>query len=195
MSLKNFAYDHPSYTARQAYPMGAFTAGSAGVTTKYVAHANMLVYGVGASLTVVGTSTSTATFPPQPPSTATTQVQANGAILNIIRVSNTAGTATAASLTTSTYGPFVVGNLYANGSMTGNVGVSVSYPLNSLQLVGVTGTGTTTATVAPTNALSNIGGVQFNQGDQFWAVNGTDATVVASVVLDYQIQPLASVNA
>jgi hypothetical protein len=187
MSLRNFAYDHPSYVARQALPLGAITAGSGGVTTKFVAHANMQIYGVTGVITVVGTSTSTATFPPQPPSTATTQVQANGQILNLIRITNTSTTSVPA-LATVTYGPFISGSLYANGTFTGVVGQQFQYPVNSLQIVG-------TATTAPNAALSNQGGVFAQQGDTLYVVSGTDASAVCSMTLDYQIQPLASVVA
>lgn len=195
MSLRNFSYDHPSYVARQALALGPLAAGSGGVTSKYVVHAAMQVYGINGVVTVAGTSTATATFPPQPPSTATTQVQANGQILSVIRISNVNANTTAVSLTTTTYGPFISGGIYANGTFTAQVGSQFTYPINALQIVGVTGTGTTTATTAPSAALSNQGGIQFNQGDTVYAVSGTDATAVCSLTLDYQIQPLASVTA
>ena len=187
MSLRNFAYDHPAYVARQALPLGVLTAGSGGVTTKYVAHANLQIYGVSGVITVVGTSTSTATYPPAP-STATTQVQANGQILNLIRITNTASYGVAPALATVTYGPFISGQLYANGTFTGVVGHQFQYPVNSLQIVG-------TATTAPNSALSNQGGITVNQGDTLYVVSGTDATAVAALTLDYQVQPLASVTA
>ena len=188
MSLRNFAYDHPSYVARQGLELGPITAGSGGVTPKYTAFANLQVFGITGVITVVGTSTSTATFPPQPPSTATTQVQANGQILNLIRITNTASYGVAPALATVTYGPFISGQLYSNGTFTGVVGHQFQYAANSLQIVG-------TATTAPNAGLSNQGGIPVNLGDTLYVVSGTDASAVCSLVLDVQVQPLASVTA
>ena len=196
MSLRNFAYDHPSYVARQTFPFGAITAGSAGVTSKFSAHAQLLIYGLTSTTMIAGTSTSTATFPPQPPSTATTQVQANGQILSLLRVANTVTAAgTAPSLTTTTYGPFVTGSLFANGTFTAAIGNTNQYAINSLQIVGPPASGTATTTTLPNAGLSNQGGILVNQGDVLFVVSGTDATATTSVTLDYQIQPLASVTA
>ena len=58
--LKNAAYDNAAYVARGNFT-GIMTAGSGGVSTKFVAHANLLLFGLNAYTTTAGTSTYTAT--------------------------------------------------------------------------------------------------------------------------------------
>ena len=187
MSLRNFAYDHPTYVARQLVMLGAVAAGSGGVTPNLVAHTNLQLYGVSYFVTVAGTSTATATGAASP--AGATAVEVNGQIFSVVRVFNTAtSTAIAPALATSTFGPFIAANLFANGTWTGAIGDSGQYAINSAQFIG-------TATVAANSGLSNQGGVAIAPGDRIFVVSGTDATVVANYALDYQVQPLASVQA
>lgn len=187
MSVRNFAYDHPSYTARQAIMLGAVAAGSGGVTPNFVAHTNLQLYGVSFFQTVAGTSTATATGAAAP--ALALPVEVNGQIFNVVRVYNTAtATTIAPALATATYGPFIAANLFANGTWTGAIGNSGQYAVNSGQYVG-------TSTIAANSALSNQGGVPITAGDRLFVVSGTDATAVCNYSLDYQVQPLASVQA
>lgn len=187
MSVRNFAYDHPSYTTRQAVMLGAIAAGSGGVTPNFIAHTNLQLYGVSYFMTIAGTSTATATGAASP--AGATAVEVNGQIFNVVRVYNTATSTTIApALATATYGPFIAANLFANGTWTGAVGNSGQYAVNSGQYVG-------TSTIAANAGISNQGGIPINAGDRLFVVSGTDATVVCNYSLDYQIQPLASVQA
>lgn len=187
MSLRNFAYDHPSYIARQQIGPLLIVAGSGGVTPSFTAFTNLQLYGVSYVMTAAGTSTATATGAASP--AGATAVEVNGQIFNVVRVFNTAtATTIAPALATATYGPFIAANLFANGTWTGAVGDSGQYAINSAQLVG-------TATVAANSGLSNQGGAPVTTGDRIFIVSGTDATAVCAYMIDYQIQPLASVQA
>ncbi len=187
MSLRNFAYDHPTYVARQYVMLGAIAAGSGGVTANFVAYANMQLYDVAYFVTVAGTSTATSTGAASP--AGATAVEVNGQIFSVVRVFNTATSTTIApALATATYGPFIAANLFANGTWTGAIGDSGQYAINSAQFIG-------TATVAANASLSNQGGVAVTAGDRIFVVSGTDATVVANYGIGYQVQPLASVQA
>lgn len=187
MSLRNFSYDHPSYVTRQLVGPLLIVAGSGGVTPSFTAHANLQLYGVSYFVTIAGTSTATATGAASP--AGATAVEVNGQIFSVVRVFNTATSTTIApALATATYGPFIAANLFANGTWTGAVGDSGQYAVNSAQFIG-------TSTVAANSSLSNQGGVAITAGDRLFVVSGTDATVVAIYGLDYQIQPLASVQA
>ena len=169
--LKSMGYDHPSYTARQAFS-SIMTAGSAGVSAKFQAHAALVIYGLNAYTTVAGTSTYTFTAG----GTGTVAVAATQ--LSLIRITNTATPGATIALSTSTYGPFTVGGSFVgSGTQTNQVGAYSQFQLN-------TNTGT-----------AGLGGVPINQGDQIYVVNGTDATAVELVSIDYQIQPLAGVVA
>jgi hypothetical protein len=171
-SQKSFGYDHPSYTARQSYQFGAITAGSGGVTSKFVAHAALLLFGINAFTTVVGTSTYTYTQG----GTATVAVAATQ--LSLIRITNTASSGLAVALSTSTFGPYTIGGSFVTaGTLTNQVGAYSQFQLNTL-------TGT-----------AGLGGIPINAGDQFFVVNGTDASAVELISLDYQILPLANVLA
>ena len=187
MSLRNFSYDHPSYVARQMVGPLLVAAGSGGVTPSFTAHTNLQLYGVSYVMTVAGTSTATATGAASP--AGATAVEVNGQIFNVVRVYNTAtATTIAPALATATYGPFIAANLFANGTWTGAVGASGQYAINSAQYVG-------TSTIAASALLSNQGGVPITTGDRVYIVTGTDTTAVCAYMLDYQIQPLASVQA
>ena len=169
--FKSMGYDHPSYTSRQAAILGAIAAGSGGVTSKFVAHAAMLLFAIHAFVTTAATATATQTV------NGTATVHINSQALNVIRITNTAGTGVAPALATSTVGPFYADTLYANGTYTGSVGSYLTAPIN-------TNTGS-----------AGFGGLQINEGDQVYVVSGTDTAAVALISIDYQILPLANVTA
>jgi hypothetical protein len=165
-ALKSFGYDHPSYTTRQSVN-SIMTAGSAGVSAKFVAFANMILFGLQTFTTVAGTSTYTYTQG----GTATVAVAATQ--LSLIRLTNTASAGATVALSTSTYGPYTIGGAFVTtGTLTNQVGAFSQFQLN-------TNTGT-----------AGYGGIPINQGDQFYVVNGTDATAVELVTIDYQIAPI-----
>jgi hypothetical protein len=166
-SLKNMGYDHPSYTTRQLLGQSIMAAGSAGVSAKFVAHAAMILFGLNTFTTVAGTSTYTYTQG----GTATVAVAATQ--LSVIRITNTASAGATVGLSTSTYGPYTIGGAFVTaGTLTNQVGAYSQFQLN-------TNTGT-----------AGLGGVPINQGDQIYVVNGTDATAVELVAIDYQITPI-----
>lgn len=167
---KSMGYDHPSYTTRQSY-QSIMTAGSAGVSAKFQAFAALTLFSLNAYTTVAGTSTYTQTVG------GVTTVVVAATQLSLIRITNTATPGATIALSTSTYGPFTVGGQFiTSGTITNQVGAYTQYQLNTN-----TGTG-------------GYGGIQLNQGDQFYVVNGTDATAVELVAIDYQITPLAGVQ-
>ena len=166
-ALKTFAYDHPSYVTRQAFAFGANTAGSGGVTSKFVAHAALLVFGLQCLTLTAGTSTYTYTQG----GTATVAVAASQ--VSLIRIFNTASAGATIGLSTQTYGPYTLGGAFiTSGTLTNQVGAFSQFQLNT-----TTGTG-------------GYGGVPINAGDQLYVVNGTDTSAVGSFTLDYQIQPI-----
>lgn len=169
--LKSMGYDHPAYTARQAFS-SIMTVGSGGVSAKFQAHANLVMYGLNAYTTVAGTSTYTFT------SGGTGTVAVAATQLSVIRITNTAAAGATIALSTTTYGPYTVGGSFVGGgTQTNQIGAYSQFQLN-------TNTGT-----------AGLGGVPINQGDQIFVVNGTDGTAVELVSIDYQIQPLAGVVA
>lgn len=166
-TLKSFGYDHPSYVTRQILFQSIMVAGSGGVSGKFIVHANMVLYGLNAITTVVGTSTFTFTAG----GTGTVAVAATQ--LSLIRITNTATVGGTIALSTSTFGPFTVGgNFLGGGTQTNQVGAYSQFQLN-------TNTGT-----------AGIGGISVNQGDQVFVVNGTDASAIELVSVDYQIAPV-----
>lgn len=176
-ALKNMIYDNPAYISRGTFN-SIMTAGSGGVSGKFVAHAALIVFGLNAYTTIAGTSTYTNTQYYNNAGTNTSQtVHANTSQLSLIRITNTAAFGLAPALSTSTIGPFSVDVPYANGTGTGGIGVAAQFALN-------TSTGT-----------AGLNGVAVNQGDQLFVVNGTDATHVALVSIDYQVAPLANLIA
>lgn len=179
MSLKSMAYDHPAYTGRGQFT-GIMTAGSAGASTKFVAYANMLLFGLTTFTTILGTSTYTGGLLGGPSGVnPTTGVAVASTQLSLIRITNTAAAGATIALSTSTIGPFTVGGVFlgAGGTATNQVGASNQFALNT------------------TAGTAGLGGVQINQGDQVFIVNGTDATAVELVTIDYQVLPGASVTA
>lgn len=168
---KSFGYDNPAYLARSAFS-SLMTAGSGGVSGKFVAHAALVIYALSSQTTVVGTSTYTYTVG----GTSTVAVAATQ--LSLIRITNTASAGATIALATTTYGPWTVGgNFITTGTLTNQVNAYSQFQVN-------TNTGT-----------AGLGGIPINQGDQVFVVNGTDATAVELVQIEYGIQPLAGVSA
>lgn len=171
MSDKNMGYDHPAYLTRASWN-GIMTAGSGGVSNKFVAHAALLLFSLNVQATVAGTSTYTTTI------NGTTTVNVATTQLSLIRITNTAAAGATIALSTSTIGPFTMGGGFVTtGTQTNQIGAYAQFPLNT------------------TAGTAGFGGLAINEGDQIFVVNGTDATAVELVSIDYQIQPLASVTA
>jgi hypothetical protein len=132
---------------------------------------------------------------------------------------NTAG----ASTTTAKFTAFTNMHVYSIGSTTFTAGTSTYTAWNGTATVTTTGTGdsvagilvsgTNTSTYGPyaldaaaggfnriqisgTGAGSSTadGGVAMSQGDTFHLVRGTDATAVQVPVIEYSIDPLASIS-
>jgi len=176
-SLKNMAYDNAAYVARGNFAT-VMTAGSGGVSGKFVAHANLLLFGLNAFTTTAGTSTYTATqYYNYSGSSTSATVHVNASQLSLIRITNTASAGVAPSLSTSTIGPFYVDTLFANGTATGQIGATAQVALN-------TSTGS-----------AGLNGLAINQGDQIYIVNGTDTSSVNLITIDYSVLPLANVVA
>ena len=176
-SLKNMAYDNAAYVARGNFAT-VMTAGSGGVSGKFVAHANLLLFGLNAFTTTAGTSTYTATqYYNYSGSSTSATVHVNASQLSLIRITNTASAGVAPSLSTSTIGPFYVDTLFANGTATGQIGAVAQVALN-------TSTGS-----------AGLNGLAINQGDQIYVVNGTDTSSVNLITIDYSVLPLANVVA
>jgi hypothetical protein len=173
--LKSMGYDHPAYTTRQA----AFfvrAAGANGPTAKYVAHANLLAYAATIQVMAVGNATSSYTFTG---ANGSATVAALSDQLSLYVVTNTSSGTASVSLSTATYGPWVVtGNFIASGTYTNQVGQGQQFQLN----------GTASGTAA-------LGGVLIPEGSMFYFQGGTDTAASASITLDYNIQPLAAVAA
>ena len=160
-------YDNPVYQARAVFH-STLTAGSGGVSTKFVAFANLLLFGLNAQTLILGTSTYTNTV------TGVGTATVSGQQLNLIRITQTQAFGATIALATSTIGPFLAGgNFTGGGTGTAQIGGYNQFALNT----------------------SGAGGLPINQGDQFFVVSGTDATATTSVDIDFQIQPLAAVVA
>ena len=172
---KSAAYDGATYLARPTFN-SVMAAGSGGVSGNFVAHANLLLYGLTAYTTTAGTSTYTATqYYSAGGTSATVHVAASQ--LSLIRITSTAAAGVAPALSTSTIGPFYVDTLFANGTATGQIGATQTVALN-----------TTTGT-------AGLGGLAVLQGDRFYVVNGTDASSVNQISIEYQVLPGANVVA
>jgi len=172
---KSAAYDNPAYLARPTFNT-VMAAGSGGVSGNFVAHANLLLYGLTAYTTTAGTSTYTATqYYSAGGTSATVHVAASQ--LSLIRITSTAAAGVAPALSTSTIGPFYVDTLFANGTATGQIGATQTVALN-----------TTTGT-------AGLGGLAVLQGDRFYVVNGTDGSSVNQISIEYQVLPGANVVA
>ena len=177
-TFKSAAYDNPAYLARGTFAT-ITAAGASGLSAKFVAHANLLLFGLTAFTTVASTSTYTATqyynYAGSTNTSATIHVAASQ--LTAIRITSTAAAGVAPALSTSTLGVFYVDTLYANGTATGQIGATQTFSLNT------------------TAGAAGLGGVSINQGDQIYVINGTDTSGVNLVTLDYQILPGANVSA
>jgi len=171
MSVKSMAYDNAAYIARGSFST-IMTAGSGGVSAKFVAFANMLLTGLTTFTTIVGTSTYTTGLTGGPTGVGTAVAATQ---LSVIRITNTAAPGASVALATSTIGPFTVAGSFlgTGGTATNQVGGSNQFAINTAAL----------------------GGLLVNQGDQIYIVNGTDGQAVELVTMDYQIQPGASVVA
>jgi hypothetical protein len=118
MSLTVKNQTDPSYLARGIKDFGnGVAAGAAGVTSKWVAHANLLLFSLNAYTTTLGTSTYTVN------GTATL----SGQQLSLIIVSDT-NTTTVVGLGTTTVGPFYAGGV---GLTTAAVGGYNQFALNT----------------------------------------------------------------
>lgn len=84
---------------------------------------------------------------------------------------------------TATHGPFALSFGTGTGTMTAGVFTTIA----------LSGTGTTGNIQAGSNTAN--GGIVMNQGDTFHILRGADATAVSAFALEYSIQPLANVTA
>jgi hypothetical protein len=172
----NFGYDHASYLARGTW--NATIAAGSGSTLKFVAHANLQLMAVTATLATAGTSTYTKTqYYNNGSNTLTVHVANNQ--YTVTRITNTAASGAAASFSTTTqaqFSPDIYSTVNA-GTSTGVAGSWYTQALNS-------STGT-----------AGLYGVTVLQGDTITITAGTDATAVAHFVVDWQVQPLANLTA
>lgn len=160
---------NPGDYSRGDINLGSVVAGAAGVTSKFVAFANVLLFGLTTYMTTIGTTgTGGAGTYTGPNGTATTAAQQ----LYVIVVTNTSTTSTVGLATTS-IGPFLAGG---QGTVA-QVGGGNQWAIN-----------TTTGT-------QGQGGVLVPEGALVYVLSGTDATAVTAVTLDYQIAPFAPVVA
>lgn len=163
MALQARNAQDPSQLTRQVWEGGAIAAGAAGQSSKFVAHAAMLLFSLNAYSTVAGTSTYTYTV------NGTQTIGIAAQQLSVIRVYNTASAGSSVALATQTIGPFVLGGQFqAAGTLTNQVGAYSQFALNTT--VGTQG----------------YGGIPINQGDYVYVVTGTDATAAEVVSIDWQ---------
>lgn len=171
MALASLNQADTRFTQRDSFN-GAVAAGAAAQSSKFIAYAGLLLYG----LTAVQTALSTSTYTNTVNGTATTAALAQQISVVVIQNTNTAagysGTGSAA-FSTSTIGPFTLGGSYAPVSGTGTA--QVNNP-NIFALNTTTGTG-------------GQGGVPVPAGSVVYVVSGTDATAACSFSLDYTMQP------
>jgi hypothetical protein len=154
----------PSSVTRQVWEGGAIAAGSGGQSSKFVAHAAILLFSLNAYTTIAGTSTYTYTGP-----NGTSTIAVASQQLSVIRVYNTAAAGSSVSLATATYGPFALGGAFVtSGTLTNQVGAGSQFVLNTA--LGTAG----------------YGGIPINQGDYVYVVTGTDATATEVVSIDWQ---------
>jgi len=177
MSFTSLAYDNPAYTARGTFN-SIMTAGSGGVSAGFVAFANLALFSLTAHTTVAGTSTYTTGLVGGPAGVGTAGPAVAATQLSLIRITNTATAGATVALSTTTIGPFTVAGSFlgAGGTATNQVGASNVFALN------------TTAGLSP-------GGIRVNRGDRLYVVNGTDATAVELVSIDYAVIPGSEITA
>jgi len=178
MSFTSLAYDNPAYTARGTFN-SIMTAGSGGVSAGFVAFANLALFSLTTFTTVAGTSTYTTGFVGGPAGVGTAGPAVAATQLSLIRITNTATAGATVALSTSTIGPFTVAGSFlgAGGTATNQVGASNIFALN-------TAAGT-----------ANFGGLRVNRGDRLFVVNGTDASAVELVSIDYAVIPGSEITA
>lgn len=171
---KSAGYDNPAYVTRQ----GIFllrAAGANGVSAKYTAHANLILYALSYNTIAVGNATSSYTFTGQNGSATVAAVSDQVSLIVVSTVSNTVGTF---SGSTATYGPYAItGQYLASGTYTNQVGQVGQIQLN-------TNSGT-----------AGLGGIVVPQGSLFYIQGGTDTAASEAITVDYNIQPLAAVPA
>jgi hypothetical protein len=167
LSVKNIT--DGAYQARQDI-LGPVAAGSGGVSNKFLAFANIVLFGLMTYTTALGTSTYTQTVN----GTATGTGTASGQQIWVCVVTNTntASNTTTVALATTSIGPFLAGG---NGTAA-QVGGLNQWALN-------TNTGT-----------QGQGGVLVPAGSLVFAISGTDTTAVTNITVDYQIQPAAALT-
>src|SRR5579871_1814843 len=102
MAQAQKSFQDPTYVGRGEFDGGAIAAGAAGQSSKFVAHAALLLMSLTTYTTVLGTSTYTNTV------TGVGTATASGQQINVIIVTNTSTTSTVA-LATTTVGPFLAG--------------------------------------------------------------------------------------
>lgn len=173
--LKSAGYDNPAYVTRQ----GIFllrAAGANGVSAKYVAHANLIVYGLSYYTVAIGNATSSYTFTGVNGSATVAAVSDS---IQLVVVTNTSSGTASVSLSTATYGPYyITGQYNSGGTYTNQVGQNGQIQIN----------GTASGTAA-------LGGIVIPQGSLFYIQGGTDTAASEAVTIDYNIQPLAAVPA
>jgi hypothetical protein len=167
MAQQARTFQDPAYVTRQAAFLGETAAGSGGLTSKFAAHAALLLMALTTYQTVLGTSTYTNTVT----GTATGTGTISGQQLNLIVIQNTSTTTTVA-LSTTTVGPFLAGG---QGTV-GQLGGGSQFTLNTQP------------------GIAGQGGIPIPQGAIFYVVSGTDATAKNACTIDYQIQPGAGVT-
>lgn len=173
-ALKSMGYDHPAYTARQAFLLQR-VAGANGTSLKYVAHANLIAYAMIVNTLVIGNATSLYTYTGP---NGTGSVAAVSDTVQLVVVTNTAAPGATVALSTATYGPYAVfGQFISGGTYTNQVGQTQQIQLN-------TASGT-----------AGLGGVVIPAGSLFYIQGGTDTAASEAVTLDYNIQPLAAITA
>lgn len=172
---KSMGYDNPAYVTRQAAFLQRL-AGNAAASLKYVAHANLLAYAATISVTAVGNATSSYTFTG---ANGSATVAALSDQISLYVVTNTSSGTASVSLSTATYGPWVVtGQFLSSGTYTNQVGQTQQFQLQ----------GTASGAAA-------LGGILIPEGSLFYVQGGTDTGATAAVTIDYNIQPLAAVAA
>ncbi len=169
MALASLNQADTRFVQRDSW-QGAVAAGAAAQSAKFIAYANLLLYGLTATQTVLSTSTYSAN--------GTATVSSQSLSLIVIQNTNTAagyGGTGSAVFSTATYGPFITGGGYssAGGTSTAQVNVPNLFALNT-----TTGTG-------------GQGGVPVPAGSTIYVVSGTDTTATSSFSLDYTMAPFA----
>lgn len=174
LGIRNAA--DPYYLQRAAFT-GVLAAGAAAQSSKFIAHAALLLWSLNGVQTVLSTSTYTNTVN----GTATATVSAQQVSVIVISNTNTAagfGGTGSAAFSTTTIGPFTLGGGYssAGGTSTAQVNSPNQFTINTAA------------------GVANQGGVPVPAGSVVYVVGGTDATAQSSFSIDYSVQQLAPVT-